>query len=45
MVAEFDPAQVHHAVHHRHLHVLALPGPVRLVQRREQSDREVQPGS
>jgi len=36
MVAELDAAQVHHAVHHRHFHVLPSPVAVALVQRGQQ---------
>ena len=43
MIAELHPAKVHHAVHHRHLDVLPLAGFLRLAQRREQPDRQMQP--
>ena len=43
MVAKLHAAKIHHAVHHRDLDVLALAGTVRLVQRREEPDREMQP--
>ncbi len=45
VVAEFHAAEVHHAVHHRYLDVLALPGLLGLAQRGEQADGEVQPGA
>ena len=44
MIAELNAAEVHHAVHHRHLHVLSFAGAVALVQRGQQPDREVQAG-
>ena len=42
VVAEFDPAEVHHPVHHRHLHVLAVARAIGLVQRRQEADRQMQ---
>src|SRR4051812_10674079 len=45
VVAELHAAKVHHAIHHRHLDVLALAGLLCLAQRREQADGEMQPGA
>ena len=45
VIAELDAAKVHHAVHHRHLDVLADARALGLPERREQADREMQPRS
>ena len=45
VIAEFDAAQVHHAVHHRHFHILADAGAVALMQGAEQADGQMQAGT
>ena len=45
MVAQADPDQVDDRVLHRHLDMLAAPGLMALLQRRENADRHVHPGA
>ena len=45
VVAPLDADQVHHAVHHRALHVLPAPGALPLDDRREDAGHEVHAGS
>ena len=45
LIAELDPAEVEHAVLHRREHALAAAGLLALEQRRDDAEREVQPGA
>jgi hypothetical protein len=45
VVAPLHPAQVHHAIHHRDLDILALAGAIALMQRRQQADGQMQAGA
>ena len=45
MIAKFYAAQIHHAVHHRHFDVLALARAIGLMQRGEQTNRQMQSGA
>src|SRR5450759_825589 len=45
VVAELDPAQIHHRVHHRYFDVLPFPSPVALVQCRKDTDYQMQAGA
>ncbi len=45
MVTEFHATKVHHAIHHRHLDILALAGPICLIERSEQANGQMQSGA
>jgi hypothetical protein len=45
LVAQLHAAQVQHAVLHRGEHLLAAAGRLALVERRDDAEREVQPGA
>ena len=45
LVAQFDPAQVQHAVLHRREHALPAPGLLALIQRGDDAERQMQAGA